>query len=136
MEKTTYQWKKPDWAQIRKLKPTTKGAAIKGGADLQTPITQRVIADAEAATAANRILQKSLPDSHKVMDSSSHSWKQTQPVKPSEGGNGLKKISNHSSDHSKDSSSENNGPARECNDPDAERRRRQELLARVAKSWG
>ena len=132
-----YTWAKPDWTQGRKLKSTNKGAAIKEGADLQTPITQRVIADAEAATAANRRLQqKTQLDSHKVMDSSSHHlWKQPQLSKSTEGVNGLKKISNHSSEHSK----EGPGPAeaKDCSDdPDAQRRRRQELLARVAKSWG
>lgn len=138
IEKQTPTWQKPGWALgAKKLKPTSKGLAIKGGADLQTPITQRVIADAEAATAANRLLQKTRPESHNVMDSSTNqSWKQTKPMKGSEGGNGLKKFSNHSSEHSKDSSSENNGPGSDCNDPEAEKRRRQQLLARVAKSWG
>ena len=123
VSKKPIRWEKPDWT-LPKLKSTSAGAAIKEGADLQTPITQRLIADAQAATEENRKLRQ--PE---ALNSSSHS-KKVQ-------GNGLRKFSNHSSEHSKESSGNlNNGTVKDCNGPDAERRRRQELLARVAKSWG
>lgn len=109
-QKKKYEWEKPEWARP-KLKSTKQGEAVKQGADLQMPITQRVIDDAKAATAANRKLRHGQEIPPSKLDNSSHSG----------GGNGP---------------TDSEAPKlRKANDPDREKRQRQQMLERVAKSW-
>ena len=138
MEKKTYQWEKPSWAQGPKLKSTSVGAAVKAGADLQAPITARVIADAQAATAANQKLR--FGGTARTQSSNSIGSRGSDggdaPPSWAQGGNGLRKASGHSQSSSDgEDKAAPQRPQLRSNDPEAERRRRQEMLARVAKSW-
>lgn len=125
-DKKPIKWEKPEWTQTRLLKPTSQGAAIKGGADLETKITPRVIADAEITTAPTRRLRHAYSADNDLEVMAQRSGQPSWATRD----NGRRRVSDDSTDRL------NNGSGRpEVDRAELERRQRQERLARVAKDW-